>query len=163
MRFSAIHRHAVIIRKIVDSLDGQGRPAHVPCLTFDVFPVGAIDGLSRMYVESRVVISRHQPFYHVTVQAFPLLQCVQKPRTETYGNRGRGTAFQLMKTTFTNQHGKHKRMNMGIEVKQAAMGLQAEDPATHTGAELLALQRYSCQACHALRSNSLPSLRLRRR
>ena len=25
------------------------------------------------------------------------------------------------------------------------------------------LQRYSCQACHALRSNSLPSLRLRRR
>ena len=87
-------------------------------------------------------------------------------RSETwngYSNRGRGTVFQLMKTAFTNQHGKHKRMNMGMEVKQAAMGLQAEDPATHTGAELLALQRYSCQACHALRSNSLPSLRLRRR
>ena len=31
---------------IVDSLDGQGRPTHVPCLAFDGFPVGAIDGLS---------------------------------------------------------------------------------------------------------------------
>ncbi|HJO45883.1 MAG TPA: hypothetical protein QF683_14650 [SAR324 cluster bacterium] len=56
MRFSAIHRHAVIIRMIVDSLDRQGRPAHVPCLAFDGFPVGAIDGLSRMNVESGVVI-----------------------------------------------------------------------------------------------------------
>ena len=141
MRFSTIHRHAVIIRKIVDSLDGQGRPAHVPCLAFDVFPIGAIDGLSRMYVESRVVISRHQPFYHVTVQAFPLLQCVQKSRTETYGNRGRGTAFQLMKTAFPNNPGKHKRMNMGMEVKQAAMGLQAEDPTTHTGTNLQAFTK----------------------
>ena len=154
MRFSAIHRHAVIIRKIVDLLDGQGRPAQVPCLAFDGFPVGGIDGLSRMYVESRVVIPRHQPFYHVTVQDFLLLQCVQKPGTETYGNRCRETAFQLMKTAFTNQHGKHKRMNTGMEVKQAAMGLKAEDPATHGSAELLALQRYSCQACQALRSIS---------
>ena len=89
MRFSAIHRQAVILRLIVDSLDGQGRPAHVPCLAFDGFPVGAIDGLSCMYFESRVVISRHQPFFHVIVQAFPLLQCVQKPGTETYGNSGR--------------------------------------------------------------------------
>ena len=141
MRFSAIHRQAVIIRMIVDSLDGQGRPAHVPCLAFDDFPVGAIDGLSRMNAESGVVIPRHQPFYHVTVQDFPLLQCVQKPGTETYSNRGRGTAFQLMKTTFTNQHGKHKRMNMGMEVKQAAMGLQAEDPASHAGAELQAFTK----------------------
>ena len=78
----------------------------------------------------------------------------QKPGTETYGNRGRGTTFQLMKTAFTNQHGKHKRMNTGMEVKQAAMGLQAEDPATHDSAEFLALQRYSCQACQALRSIS---------
>ena len=123
MRFSAIHRHAVIIRMIVDSHDRQRRVAHVPCLAFDGFPVGAIDGLSRMYVESRVVISRHQPFYHVTVQDFPLLQCVQKPRTETYGNRGRGTAFQLMKKAFPSKPGKHKRMNMVMEVKQAAMGL----------------------------------------
>ena len=59
-----------------------------------------------------------------------------------------------MKTAFTNQHGKHKRMNTGMEVKQAAMGLRVEDPATHAGAELLALQRYSCQAYQALRSIS---------
>ena len=123
MRFIAIHRHAVIIRKIVDSLDGQKRSADVPCLAFDGFPVGAIDGLSRMYVESRVVISRHQPFYHVTVQAITLLQCVQKPRTETYGNRGRGTAFQLMKKAFPSTPGKHKRINMEMEVKQATMCL----------------------------------------
>ena len=141
MRFSAIHRHAVIIRMIVDSLDGQGRLAHVPCQAFDGFPVGAIDGLSRMNVESRVVIPRHQPFYHITVQDFLLLQCVQKPGTETYGNRGRGTAFQLMKTAFLNQPGKHKRMNMGMEVEQAAVGLQAEDPATHAGAELQAFTK----------------------
>ena len=74
MRFSAIHRHAVIIRMIVDSLDGKGGPAHEPCLAFDGFPVDAIDGLSRMNVEYGVVIPRHQPFYHVTVQDFPLLQ-----------------------------------------------------------------------------------------
>jgi hypothetical protein len=163
MRFSVIHRHAVIIRLIVDSLDGQRRPAHVPCLAFDGFPVGAIDGLYRMNVESGVVILRHQSFYHVTVQDFLLLQCVQKPGTETYGNRSRGTAFQLMKTAFPNKPGKHKRINMGMEVKQAAMGVQAEDPATHAGAELQAFKTYSCKACHALRSNSLPSLRLRRR
>ena len=141
MRFSAIHRHTVIIRMIVDSLDGQGRPAHVPCLAFDDFPVGAIDGLSRMNAESGVVIPRDQPFYHVTVQDFLLLQCVKKPGTETYSNRGRGTAFQLMKTVFTNKPWKHKRMNMGMEVKQAAMGLQAEDPASHAGAELQAFTK----------------------
>ena len=141
MRFSAIHRHAVIIRMIVDSLDGQGRPAHVPCLEFDGFPVGAIDGFSRMNVESGVMIPRNQPFYHVTVQDFLLLQYVQKTGTETYGNRGRGTAFQLMKTAFPNKPGKHKRMNMGMEVKQAAMGLQAEDPTTHTGTNLLAFTK----------------------
>ena len=136
MRFSAIHRHAVIIRLIVDSLHGQGRPAHEPCLAFDGFRVGTIDGLSRLNFESGVVILRHQPFYDVTVQDFLLLQYVQKPGTETYGNRGRGTAFQLMKTAFTNKPLKHKRMNMGIEVKQAALGLQAEDPTSHAGAEL---------------------------
>ena len=32
-------------------------------------------------------------------------------------------------------------MNMGMEVKQAAMGLQAEDPATHVGAELQAFTK----------------------
>ena len=32
-------------------------------------------------------------------------------------------------------------MNMGMEVKQAAMGLQAEDPATHAGAELQAFKK----------------------
>ena len=141
MRFSAIHCHAVIIRKIVDLLDGQGRPAQVPCLAFDGFPVGAIDGLSRMYVESRVVIPRHQPFYHVTVWDILLLQCVQKPGTETYGNRCRGTAFQLMKKAFPSKPGKYKRMNMGMEVKHAAMGLQAEDPPTHADAELQAFTK----------------------
>ena len=35
----------------------------------------------------------------------------------------------------------NKRMNMGMEVKQAAMGLQAEDPATHVGAELQAFTK----------------------
>ena len=78
-------------------------------------------------------------------------------RSETwngYSNRGRGTVFQLMKMAFTNQHGKHKRMNTGMKVKQAAMGLQAEDPATHDSGELLALQRYSCQTCQALRTIS---------
>ena len=141
MRFSAIQRYAVIIRMIVDSLDGQGRPAHIPCLALDGFPVDAIDGLSPMNAESGVVIPRPKPFYHVTIQDFLILQCVQKPGTETYSNRCRGTVFQLMKTAFRNQHGKHKRMNTGMEVKQAAMGLQAEDPATHDSAELLALQR----------------------
>ena len=94
-----------------------------------------------MNAESGVVIPRHQPFYHVTVQDFLLLQCVKKPGTETYSNRGRGTAFQLMKTVFTNKPWKHKRMNMGMEVKQAAMGLQAEDPASHAGAELQAFTK----------------------
>ena len=126
---------------IVDSLNGQGGPAHILYLAFDGFPVGGIDWLSFMNVESGVVIPRHQPFYHVTVQDFPLLQCVQKPGTETYSNRGRGTAFQLMKTVFTNKPWKHKRMNMGMEVKQAAMGLQAEDPASHAGAELQAFTK----------------------
>jgi|OM-RGC.v1.029589995 hypothetical protein len=97
MRFSAIHCHTVIIRLKVDSLDGQGRPAYVPCLAFDGFPVGAIDWLSRMNVESRVVIPRHYPFNHITIQEFLLLQRVQKTGAETYGNRVRGTAFQLMK------------------------------------------------------------------
>ena len=46
-----------------------------------------------------------------------------------------------MKTAFTNQPGKHKRMNMGMEVKQAAMVLQAEDPTTHTGADLQAFTK----------------------
>ena len=32
-------------------------------------------------------------------------------------------------------------MYMGMEVKQAAMGLQAEDPATHAGAELQAFKK----------------------
>ena len=69
------------------------------------------------------------------------MQCVQKPETETYGNRSRRTAFQLMKTAFPNKSGKYKRMNMGMEVKQAAMGLQAEDPASHAGAELQAFTK----------------------
>ena len=140
MRFSAIHRHSVIIRMIVDSLDGQRRPAQ-PCLAFDGFPVGAIDGLSRMNVETGVVIPRHQPFNHVTVQDFMLLQRVQKPGAETYGNSGCGTAFQLMKTTFPNKSRKHKRMNMRMEVEQAAVGLQTEDPATHAGANLQAFTK----------------------
>ena len=121
---------------IVDSLDGQGCPAHVPCQSFDGFPVGAIDGLSRMNVESGVVIPRHQPFNHVTVQDFLLLQRVQKPGAETYGNSGCGTAFQLMKTTLPNKPGKHKRMNMGMEVEQAAVGLQTEDPSAQAIVDL---------------------------
>ena len=107
----------------------------------DGFPFGAIDGLSRMNVESGVVIPRHPPFYHVTVQDFLLLQCVQKPGTETYGNRGRGSAFQLMKMTFTNKHGKHNRKNKEMGVEQTAVGLQAEDPATNAGAELPAFAK----------------------
>ena len=42
---------------------------------------------------------------------------------------------------YLNNPGKHKPMNMGMEVEQAAVGLQAEDPATHAGAELQAFTK----------------------
>ena len=46
LRCSGIHRHGLLLSMVVDSLDGQGRPAHVPCQAFDGFPVGAINGPS---------------------------------------------------------------------------------------------------------------------
>ena len=67
---------------IVDSLDGQGCPAHVPCQAFDGFPVGAIDRLSRMNVETRVVVPRHQPSDLVSVKDF--LFCSVKVTAEPF-------------------------------------------------------------------------------
>ena len=93
---------------IVDSLDGQGCPAHVPCQAFDGFPVGAIDKLSRMNVETRVVVPRHQPSDPVSAKDFLFMQRIQKPGAEAHGNRGTGTAFQFMKTTFPNGTRQHR-------------------------------------------------------
>jgi len=39
---------------------GLRRPAHVSCQVFDGFPVGNVDGLSRMNVETGVVVPGHQ-------------------------------------------------------------------------------------------------------
>ena len=93
---------------IVDSLDGQGCPAHVPCQAFDGFPVGAIDRLSRMNVETRVVVPRHQPSDLVSVKDFLFMQRIQKPGAEAHGNSGRGTPFQFMKTSFPNETRQHR-------------------------------------------------------
>ena len=112
---------------IVDSLDGQGCPAHVPCQAFDGFPVGAVNGLSHMNVESGVVVPRHQPFDFVAVKNFLIFQRAQKPGTEVNGNSDRGASLQFMKTSFPNKPGKHQRMNMGMEVEQAAVGPQTEE------------------------------------
>ena len=81
-----------------------------------------------MNVESGVVVPRHQPFDFVGVKDFLIFQHGQIPGTQANGNSGRGTPFQLMKTSFPNKPGKHQRMNMGMEVGQAALGLQTEDP-----------------------------------
>jgi hypothetical protein len=93
---------------IVDSLDGQGCPAHVPCQAFDGFPVSAIDRLSRMNVETRVVVPRHQPSDLVSFKDFLFLQRIQKPGAEAYDNSGRGTPIQFMKTSFPNETQQHR-------------------------------------------------------
>ena len=115
-----------------------------------------------MNVESRVVVPRHQPFDFFAVKDFLIFQRAQKPGTEVNGNSDRGASLQFMKTSFPNKPGKHQRMKMGMEIEQAAVGLQTEDPALRPSQICRSSRRYSCQACHALRSSSLPSLRLRR-
>ena len=89
-----------------------------------------------MNVESGVVVPRHQPFDFVGVKDFLIFQRGQIPGTQANGNSGRGTPFQLMKTSFPNKPGKHQRMNMGMEVEQAALGLQTEDPSAQAIADL---------------------------
>ncbi len=89
-----------------------------------------------MNVESGVVVPRHQPFDFVGVKDFLIFQRGQIPGTQANGNSGRGTPFQLMKTSFPNKPGKHQRMKMGMEVQQAAVGLQTEDPAAQAIADL---------------------------
>jgi len=89
-----------------------------------------------MNVESGVVVPRHQPFDFVGVKGFLIFQRGQIPGTQVIGNSGRGTPFQLMKTSFPNKPGKHQRMNMGMEVEQAAVGLQTEDPSAQAIADL---------------------------
>ena len=92
--------------------------------------------LSHMNVESGVVVPRHQPFDFVGVKDFLIFQRGQIPGTQANGNSGHGTPFQLMKTSFPNKPGKHKRMNMGMEVEQAAVGLQTEDPSAQAIVDL---------------------------
>ena len=46
LRCSGIHRHGLLLGMVVDSLDGQGSPAHAACQAFDGFPVGAVNGPS---------------------------------------------------------------------------------------------------------------------
>ena len=82
-----------------------------------------------MNVESGVVVPRHQPFDFVAVKDFLIFQRAQKSGTEVNGNSDRGAPLQFMKTSFPNKPGKHQRMKMGMEVEQAAVGLQTEDPA----------------------------------
>ena len=60
---------------------------------FDGFPVGAVNGLSHMNVESGVVVPRHQPFGFVAVKDFLIFQRAQKPGTQVNGNSARGTPF----------------------------------------------------------------------
>ena len=68
MRFPGIHRHGLLPGMVVDSLNGQRSPAHVACQALDGFPVGAVNGLSHINVESGVVLPRHQPFDLVGVK-----------------------------------------------------------------------------------------------
>ena len=89
-----------------------------------------------MNVESGVVVPRHQPLDFVGVKDFLIFQRRQKPGTEANGNSDRGAPIQLMKASFPNKLGKHQRMNMGMEVEQAAMGLQTEDLAAQAIADL---------------------------
>ena len=89
-----------------------------------------------MNVESGVVVPRHQPFDFVGVKDFLIFQRGQIPGTQANGNSGHGTPFQLMKTSFPNKPGKHQRMNMGMEVEQAAVGLQTEDPSAQAIVDL---------------------------
>ena len=118
-----------------------------------------------MNVESGVVVPRHQPLDFVGVKDFLIFQRRQKPGTEANGNSDRGAPIQLMKASFPNKLGKHQRMNMGMEVEQAAMGLQTEDLAAQAIADLQEFTKVFMPGlpCGALRSSSLPSLRLRRR
>ena len=89
-----------------------------------------------MNVESGVVVPRHQPFDFFAVKDFLIFQRPQKPGTEVNGNSDRGASLQFMKTSFPNKPGKHQRMNMGMEVEQAALGLQTEDPSAQAIADL---------------------------
>ena len=89
-----------------------------------------------MNVESGVVVSRHQPFDFVGVKDFLIFQRGQKPCTQANGNSERGAPLQLMKTPFPNKPGKHQCMNMGMEVEQAAVGLNTEDPVAQAIADL---------------------------
>jgi len=118
-----------------------------------------------MNVESGVVVPRHQPLDFVGIKDFLIFQRGQKPGTEANGNSDRGAPIQLMKASFPNKLGKHQRMNMGMEVEQAAMGLQTEDLAAQAIADLQEFTKVFMPGlpCAALRSSSLPSLRLRRR
>ena len=118
-----------------------------------------------MNVESGVVVPRHQPLDFVGVKDFLIIQRGQKPGTEANGNSYRGAPLQLMKASFPNKLGKHQRMNMGMEVEQAAMGLQTEDLAAQAIADLQEFTKVFMPGlpCAAMRSSSLPSLRLRRR
>ncbi len=56
-----------------------------------------------MNVESGVVVPRLQPFDFVGVKDFLIFQRGQIPGTQVNGNSGRGTPFQLMKTSFPNK------------------------------------------------------------
>ena len=98
--------------------------------------------LSHMNVESGVVVPRHQPFDFVGVKDFLIFQRGQIPGTQANGNSGRGTPFQLMKTSFPNKPGKHQRMNMGMEVEQAAVGLQEFTKVFMPGLPCLAQQLF---------------------
>ena len=69
------------------------------------------------------------------------LQRGQKPGAETNGNSSCGAPLQLMKTSFPNKPGKHQRMNMGMEVEQAAVGLHTEDPDAQAISELQAFTK----------------------
>jgi hypothetical protein len=89
-----------------------------------------------MNVESGVVVPRHQPFDFFAVKDFLVFQRAQKPGTEVNGNSDRGASLQFMKTSFPNKPGKHQHMKMGMEVEQAAVGLQTEDPAAQAIADL---------------------------
>ena len=88
---------------VVNSLDEQCSPVHVPCQVFDGLPIGDVGGLSRMNVETGVVVPRHQQFNLVRVKVFLFLQRSQKPEVEAHGNIGRGTPFQLMKWSYPNE------------------------------------------------------------
>ena len=91
--------------------------------------------------ESGVVVPRHQPFDLVGVKDFLIFQRGQKPGAETNGNSSCGAPLQLMKTSVPNKPGKHQRMNMRMEVEQAAVGLHTEDPDAQAISELQAFTK----------------------